>query len=180
MLVDTGAVVLLMSLQDFKKSLYHIRVLQPRLVIQNYSEQVISKYGYFNAFVSYNGTFASVQFYVTDKGTSLLGLGAFRALKIIIEGKTLSCSLSEFSTHPAIAHLKPDELFVPNPGHVEDAVHRCVRRQGVPSVAAGYHRHPCRILQEVTGDLLRLEATGVVGRMRLRSASASRKAKFVT
>ncbi|KAL1484311.1 hypothetical protein MTO96_032641 [Rhipicephalus appendiculatus] len=83
----TGAVVSLMSVQDYKKFFSNTKLLRSKLAIQNCSEQVISILGYFNASVCYNGNFASVQFYVMGKGMSLLGLDAIRALKIIIVGE---------------------------------------------------------------------------------------------
>ncbi|KAL1426097.1 hypothetical protein MTO96_018570 [Rhipicephalus appendiculatus] len=160
MLVDTGAAVSLLSVQDYRRCFAHIKLQPSHVILQNYTEQPIQTSGYFKASVSYNGNFAAVTFYVTDKGTSLLGLDAIRDLKIIIVGETLSCTLGESSTSTS-ASLVPDRLGAQHPGKVDDSVHRGVRREGVPSVSSGFHRRPCRIPQ-VTRDLLRPHAAGVV------------------
>ncbi|KAL1448317.1 hypothetical protein MTO96_044096 [Rhipicephalus appendiculatus] len=91
MLIDTGAAVFLLSVQDYKRNFAHIKLLPSHLALQNYSEQAIINHGYFKASVSYNGNCTKIPFFVTDKGTSLLGLDAIRDLKIIIVGETLSC-----------------------------------------------------------------------------------------
>ncbi|KAL1446375.1 hypothetical protein MTO96_044607, partial [Rhipicephalus appendiculatus] len=162
MLIDTGAAVSLLNVQDYKRNYSHIKLLPSHLVLQNYSEQAINNHGYFKASVSYNGNWATIPFFVTDKGTSLLGLDAIRDLNIIIVGETLSCSLGESSTSTS-ASLVPDRLGAQHPGQVDDSVHRGVRRVSVPSVSSAFHRHPCRIPQ-VTRYLLRPHAAGVVNR----------------
>ncbi|KAL1484158.1 hypothetical protein MTO96_032750 [Rhipicephalus appendiculatus] len=163
MLVDTGAAVSLLSVQDYSRCFAHIKLQPSHVVLQNYSEQVISNHGYFIAPVSYNGNCVSVRFFITDNGASLLGLDAIQALKLIIVGETLSCSLGESSTSTS-ASLVPDRLGAQHPGQVYDSVHRGVRRVSVPSVSSGFHRRPCRIPQ-VTRDLLRPRAAGVVNRV---------------
>ncbi|KAL1479486.1 hypothetical protein MTO96_051804 [Rhipicephalus appendiculatus] len=84
MLIDTGAAVSLLNVQDYKRNFSHIKLLPSHLVLQNYSEQAINNHGYFKAAVSFNGNCATIPFYVTERGTSLLGLDAIRALKIVI------------------------------------------------------------------------------------------------
>ncbi|KAL1426106.1 hypothetical protein MTO96_018579 [Rhipicephalus appendiculatus] len=161
MLTDTGAAVSLLSVQDYKKYFAHIKLVPSHLILQNYSEQPINNHGYFKASISYNGNCAMIPFFVTDNGASLLGLDASQALKLIIVGETLSCSSGGSSTLRASASLELDRPYAPMSRRVEDSIHRGVRRQGVPSVAAGLHRRPCRAPPEVTGDHLQRDAAEV-------------------
>ncbi|KAL1429766.1 hypothetical protein MTO96_015796 [Rhipicephalus appendiculatus] len=142
MLIDTGAAVSLLNVQDYKRNFSHIKLLPSHLVLQNYSEQAINNHGYFKATVSYNGNCATIPFYFTDKGTSLLGLDAIRALKIIIRGETLTCSLVDSSTVPANAPPEYQHVFSSDIGTVRNYVHRVKRRPGVQPVAAKLRRLP--------------------------------------
>ncbi|KAL1444209.1 hypothetical protein MTO96_045618 [Rhipicephalus appendiculatus] len=123
MLVDTAAVVSLMSLRDCKHFFSHIKLFQSHLVLLDYSKQAICNSGYFQANVCYHGVSALVKFYVAERCTSLIGLNAIQALKIIIVGETLSCALAEPSVQLPNATLEPGRLFAPDPGQVEDSVH---------------------------------------------------------
>ncbi|KAL1469683.1 hypothetical protein MTO96_040923 [Rhipicephalus appendiculatus] len=87
MLIDTGAAVSLLNVQDYKRNFSHIKLLPSQVILQNYTEQPIRTSGYFNAPVSYNGNCVSVRFFVTDNGPSLLGLDATQALKLTIVDK---------------------------------------------------------------------------------------------
>ncbi|KAL1466859.1 hypothetical protein MTO96_042466 [Rhipicephalus appendiculatus] len=149
------------GLQDYQKYFAHIKLVPSHQFLQNYSEEPINNYGYFKAAISYNGNCAMIPFFVTDNGASLLGLDAIEALKLIIVGETLSCSSGGSSTLRASASLEPDRPYAPISRRVEDSIHRGVRRQGVPSVAAGLHRRPCRVPPEVTDDHLHRDAAEV-------------------
>ncbi|KAL1468105.1 hypothetical protein MTO96_041701 [Rhipicephalus appendiculatus] len=63
MLIDTGAAVSLLNVNDYKRNFSHIKLLPSHLVLQNYSEQAINNHGYFKATVSYNSNSATIPFY---------------------------------------------------------------------------------------------------------------------
>ncbi|KAL1468691.1 hypothetical protein MTO96_041309 [Rhipicephalus appendiculatus] len=91
MLVDTGAVVSLLNMQDYLKYFPQVKLLKSHFTIHNHSEQVISNLGFFHGTVQYHGKSASVKIFVTETGTSLLGLDAVHALQMVIVGGTLTC-----------------------------------------------------------------------------------------
>ncbi|XP_075742170.1 uncharacterized protein LOC142795433 [Rhipicephalus microplus] len=145
-LIDTGAAVSLFNVQDYKRNFSHIKLLSSHLILQNYLELVINNLGYFKATVSYNGNCATILFYITDKGTSLLELDAIGALKIIRGGETLTCSLVDFSAVPANAPQEYHHLFSSDIGTPE---------------AAKLRHLPFLLRQQVASELQRLESTAI-------------------
>ncbi|KAL1418600.1 hypothetical protein MTO96_005635 [Rhipicephalus appendiculatus] len=141
MLVDTGAVVSLLNMQDYLNIFRGSRLLNSHFTIHNHSEQVIGNLGFFHATVQYHGKSASVKIFVTETGTSLLGLDAVHALQML------------------------NRLSAPDPSRVQEPGHRRVHRPGLSTVATKFHRHPFRLAKDVTDDLARLEEAGVLKRM---------------
>ncbi|XP_037501050.1 uncharacterized protein LOC119374918 [Rhipicephalus sanguineus] len=125
-LVDTGATVSLLNLQDFKQYFPGTRLLDSYIVLQDYSKKCIPHVGYFSTNVRYNDTTATVTFYVTKEGSSLLGLDAIRSLHIHIDGATLSCSQVSNTATPRIPANAPSEfhhLFTQELGLVKGYMH---------------------------------------------------------
>ncbi|XP_049271644.1 uncharacterized protein LOC125758447 [Rhipicephalus sanguineus] len=172
MLIDTGAAVSLLNVQDYKRCFPNIKLLPSNVILKNYSEQAIVNYGYFKASVSYSGNDACITFYVTDKGNSLLGLDAIRALKIIIEGETLSCSVVEPSALPVNAALEPHRPFTSDSSPAEHTLLQHGRRQGVPAVASGFHRRPCQLPRQGTDAPTQQEVHAVITRASSSNGSA--------
>ncbi|KAL1485133.1 hypothetical protein MTO96_032156 [Rhipicephalus appendiculatus] len=140
MLVDTGAVISLLSVEDYSRCFADIKLQPSHVILQNYSEQVISNHGYFKASVSYNGNMAPVTFYIADKGTSLLVLDAIRPLKLVSVGESFTCSLVDCSPVPANAPPEYQHLFSSDIGTVRNYIDRVKRRPGVQPVAAKLRR----------------------------------------
>ncbi|KAL1485844.1 hypothetical protein MTO96_031719 [Rhipicephalus appendiculatus] len=161
MLVVTGAVVSLLNMQDYLKYIPQVKLLKSHFTIHNHSEQVISNLGFFHATVQYHGKSASVKIFVTETGTSLLGLDAVHAIQMVIFGGTLTCAVDPPTSILPSAPLELYRLSAPVPSQVQEPVHRRVHRPGSSTVATKFHRQPFRLAKDVTDDLARLEEAGL-------------------
>uniref|UniRef100_A0A224YP72 RNA-directed DNA polymerase n=1 Tax=Rhipicephalus zambeziensis TaxID=60191 RepID=A0A224YP72_9ACAR len=167
-LVDTGATVSLLNLEDFKHYFQGTRLLDSYIVLQDYSKKCIPNVGYFSTNVRYNDTTAAVTFYVTKEGSSLLYLDAIRSLHITIDGATLSCSQVSSTENRRIPSNAPSEfhhLFTQELGLVKGYMHEVKRRPGIQPVAAKLRRLPFLLQQQVSDELSRLEKSGVIERV---------------
>ncbi|KAL1457353.1 hypothetical protein MTO96_043501, partial [Rhipicephalus appendiculatus] len=164
MLVDTGAVVPLLNMQDYLKYFPQVKLLKSHFTIHNHSEQVISNLGFFHGTLQYHGKSASVKIFVTETGTSLLGLDAVHALQMVIFCGTLTCAVDPPTSILPSAPLKLNRYSTPDPRRVQEPAHQRVHQPSSSTVATKFHRHPFRLAKGVTDDLARLEEAGVLKR----------------
>ncbi|KAL3244398.1 hypothetical protein MRX96_047201 [Rhipicephalus microplus] len=90
-LIDTGAFVSLLSIQDYHKHFSQVKLLKSHFTIHNHSEQVIGNLGLPSVCAIPREVYAG-EVFVSEKGTSLLGLNAISALQLVIIGETLTCT----------------------------------------------------------------------------------------
>ncbi|XP_077537405.1 uncharacterized protein LOC144149627 isoform X1 [Haemaphysalis longicornis] len=168
LLVDTGASVSFMTAEDFKRHFSKLYVLSKASVyLWNFSKQRIGIRGSFQAPVQVLQRSCSVTFYVTDKGTSLLGLDAIQQLGIQIDGAPLTCRLASVCAVQCPVNVPPgfEHLFNGELGLVKDASHKIQRRPGVTPVASKLRRLPLALRDPVSSELRRLEDNDVIERV---------------
>ncbi|KAH7980744.1 hypothetical protein HPB49_018813 [Dermacentor silvarum] len=142
LMIDTGVVLSLMHLGHYQQYIYfaHIPLRPSHLVPQNYSEHVVKILGSFKAEVRFQDKSAPVTFYVTERGSSLLGLDAIKALKIIIVGEALS-----------FTEVSPSPL-----GSGVTSRRTCVNLYGTADFATTPQANPCSLSPPVTVNLCRV------------------------
>ncbi|XP_077538135.1 uncharacterized protein LOC144150167 [Haemaphysalis longicornis] len=168
LLVDTGASVSLMTVEDFKRHFSKQHALSKASVnLWNFSKQRIGIRGSFQAPVQVLQRSCSVTFYVTDKGTSLLGLDAIQQLGIQIDGASLTCRLASVCAVQCPVNVPPgfEHLFNGELGLVKDVSHNIQRRPGVTPVASKLRRLPLALRDPVSSELRRLEDNDVIERV---------------
>ncbi|KAL1479251.1 hypothetical protein MTO96_052002 [Rhipicephalus appendiculatus] len=126
-----------------------VRAAEEALGLRDYSGKLIPSLGTFEAEIEYSGTRATVTYYVTQKGSSLLGLDAIQKLQINIVGSSLTCL---HTTHPfeLLENTPPgfEALFSEGLGFVKDYVHQIKRRPDVAPVSAKLRRLPLALRQQ--------------------------------
>ncbi|CAN7989792.1 unnamed protein product [Ixodes pacificus] len=135
-LVDTGSSVSIVSDAVFKslKKERTIERFSPPTALLNNSHEKITVLGALYADVSYKEKTACILFYVTNKGTSLLGLDAIQALDLHILGTAWRCfqtqveglgpsSGRDLSTNE-VPHTDYKHLFVSELGHAKGYVQK--------------------------------------------------------
>lgn len=167
LLVDTGASVSLMTAEDFQRHFSKQHSLSKAVVdLRNFSKQRIRILGSFQAPVKVLQRSCSVVFYVTDKGTSLLGLDAIQRLGIQIDGASLTCRLASCEVQcPSNVPPGFEQLFSDELGLVKGFIHRIQRRPGVTPVASKLRRLPLALRDQVSTELRRLEDSDVIERV---------------
>lgn len=159
LLIDTGATVSLMTAEDFKRHFSKQHVLSKTVIdLRNISKKRIGTIGCFQASVQVLQQSCSVTFYVTEKGTSLLGLDAIQQLGIQIDGASLTCRLASVGAVQCPMNVLPgferpcnDELSL-----VKGFRHRGQRRPGATSVASKLRRLPLTVRDPLSKELRRL------------------------
>ncbi|XP_075726416.1 uncharacterized protein LOC142768332 [Rhipicephalus microplus] len=105
-------------------------------------------------------------FYVTDKGTSLLGLDAIQRLGIQIDGTSLTCRLASCEVQcPSNVPSGFEQLFSDELGLVKGFIRIIQRRPGVTPVALKLRRLPLALRDQVAIELRRLEDSDVIERV---------------
>ncbi|XP_064469773.1 uncharacterized protein K02A2.6-like [Ornithodoros turicata] len=166
-LVDTGSTVSLIPENVYKEALSQKFPLSPANVnLLDYSRQQIGVKGCFLAPVEYHGHNTSVLFYVVQRGTALLGLGAIRNLGLHIQGATMTC-YDTFSATSLPPKLQEEfaGVFTGTLGHVKGYKHQVKLKKSVKPVAAKLRRLPLALREEVSQELRRLEKEDIVERV---------------
>lgn len=137
------------------------------LGLRDYSGKLIPSLGTFEAEIEYSGTQATVTFYVTQKGASLLGLDAIQKLQINIVGSSLTCLHTTTNQLELPENTPPgfEALFSEGLGFVKDYVHQIKRRPDVTPVIAKLRRLPLALRQQVSDELARLEHEDIIERV---------------
>lgn len=154
LLVDTGATASLMTAEDFNRHFMRQHVLSKASVdLWNFSKQRVGVIGCFQALVQLLQRSCSIIFYVTDKGTSLLGLDAIQQLGIQIDGASLSCRLASLRSVQCSVNVPPD------------FEHRRQRRPGATPVAPKLRRLPLTVRDPASNELQCLGDCDVIERV---------------
>ncbi|KAH8033058.1 hypothetical protein HPB51_006020 [Rhipicephalus microplus] len=146
LLIDTGAVVSLLSIHDYQKNFSQVKLQKSHFTIHNQSEKGMGNLDFFQASVQYQGKSVPVKLFVTEKSTSLLGLDAIQALQLVIIGKILTCTAVQ-----------------PDPRRIQESAHQRNRRPDHEDLTKIQQRS-FRLPKEVTNDLAWLKETGILKR----------------
>lgn len=167
-LIDTGSSVSILAeelYQRYFSKAYPLKSTSVQLL--DYSKAAIPIQGCFIATASFHGRCTSVLLYVVPGGTTILGLDGIAALDMKIQGSPLRCLLMTQETPVLPPELRSEfeHLFAKELGTVRGFTHKVRVRASVQPVASKLRRLPLVIREQVSAEVQKLEAQGIIERV---------------
>uniref|UniRef100_A0A9J7XM44 Reverse transcriptase domain-containing protein n=1 Tax=Cyprinus carpio carpio TaxID=630221 RepID=A0A9J7XM44_CYPCA len=165
--VDTGASVSVLPKSMYDDYFGEVPLQPPAACLVTYSRTPIHVIGCLHATVVKDCRKCSVNFYVVDKGTALMGMDLIRALNLCIKGDTIlpdHATTSTFHSSEPVLQLST-QVDTPSVGCVEGFMHKVKVSDSVMPVRQKLRRLPFSVRKAVSAELDRLLLAGVIERI---------------
>ncbi|XP_003740380.1 uncharacterized protein K02A2.6-like [Galendromus occidentalis] len=160
-LVDTGASVSILNVQDFGGKVSDLT--KTPIVLKSYKGECIENLGYFRSTVRVGERVAACGFFVVRSGRSLLGCDALQALGLRIDCSRMKCEINEITEENV--REKFGDLFENRLGKVLGFEHAVREKRGARPLQQKVRRLPLTVREQVREELERLETSDVIERI---------------